>query len=177
MRDDLSFENGMIKAYVDNETGSGAMPNLSIGNLGCTSIAKGIDIDLYLNNLDAVGVHWFDTPMGAVEHYRIYYTKSGYFKIDYIDKNRNYKSFKSVSPLLSNVNPNTFNNLKMKTCDSGNIEFYMNKKLILTVKRDELKLYVARFFIAYRTENKKVYSKENPGIACFKINSEQFFMY
>ncbi len=174
MRSDMSYENGMIKAFLDSETGDGSMSNLSIGNLGCKATAYGIDIDLYLENLDAVGFHWFDTPFGAVEHYRIYYTKNGYFKIDYVDEKRNYKSVKSIPPEKSNIKLGEFNNIKMRTCDSGNVEFYVNRKLVLTMKRNELQLGIGRFLIAYRTENKMNYTKENTGIAYFKINSEQF---
>lgn len=173
-RKDLTMEGNAFLISVKSGTGDGSRSNLSCSNFGMTSGATGIEIDVSCNeNLKSAGIQWWEPGMGAEKFYWIYFTKDGSFTVHETTKKGVEKGLKTFKALESGVNINGMNTIKTYLDDSGNMNIYLNGKLMYKIESQNLMFKKGNFFIVYQSIPNQTYTTQNEGKAKFVLKAEQ----
>lgn len=181
-RKDLSIDDSTetVKAYVESGTGSNSVSNYAMSNFGLSEKCTGIEVDVYGNQyLRNVGINWFEylDNKNPMEFYWFYYTPKNELVIKFrnYDKSQNidnYETVKSIKAADSHIDSTKHNILKIRTTDSGKVEFYANGYLVYTESKSKL-AKAGNIAICYQTVNGQAYTKEKPALAYWNFKSEQ----
>ncbi len=178
LRKDMTLDGNEITAFVDSGTGDGARNNLSCGNLGMKSPSNGISMNVYGNqNVNSVGIQWWEPIMGAERFYWIYINKSGDFVIHKADfdssaKKRIETSLKTFSSKKTGIKASESNNISTYLDSNGDMNIFLNGTLYYVIPQNELMFSEGNFFIVYQTIAKFKYSAENPAVAKFNLRGQ-----
>ncbi len=183
-RKDLSIDDdsGIVKAYVDSGKGTNSVSNYGMTNFGLSEKSSGVEVEVYGNEyLRNVGINWFESKgkgEGApMEFYWFCYTPKNEITIQFRHYNKsqnvdNYEKLATIKAENSHIDSTKRNILKIRTTDSGKVEFYANGFLIYSESVSKL-AKSGNITICYQTVKDQEYTKQKPAIANWKFLKEE----
>lgn len=84
------------------------------------------------------------------------------------------QGLKYIQKKTTEIDISRYNNITMCRNSSGDMDFYLNGKLMHTINSEDLMYEEGNFFIVYNEVPKQVYNSSNAGVTKFVLQGAQY---